>query len=258
MAQFARPAAMLYEIVRHALCWLATRPTIELHFALVCLIYTWLEWVWTRNGSKILYYLSYVFRDTSKPENPKLENLNRLLRSPLSIKLLYMYCISLYCIVLYTNWTHSSRIKIQGNASFVTTGQLDHFVNKWQAPVLPNRERVTSDPTGLVISFQERVSLAGNSSLFGRTDAFHLRTSWYPGGQNNNFIQLFPCFCNPWPATGVTAAMLVYRTIAKSLLVIWLYCYAKRERHFAIDLHTNMSASSRECNPRIACICKCN
>ena len=103
MAQFARPAAMLYEIVRHALCWLATRPTIELHFALVCLIYTWLEWVWTRNGSKILYYLSYVFRDTSKPENPKLENLNRLLRSPLSIKLLYMYCISLYCIVHQLN-----------------------------------------------------------------------------------------------------------------------------------------------------------
>ena len=37
----------------------------------------------------------------------------------------------------------------------------------------------------------------------------------------------------------------------KSLLGIWLYYYAKLERHFAIVLYTNMAASSRECNPRI-------
>ena len=38
----------------------------------------------------------------------------------------------------------------------------------------------------------------------------------------------------------------------RSLLGIWFYYYAKRERHFAIVLCTNMSASSRECNPTIS------
>ena len=38
----------------------------------------------------------------------------------------------------------------------------------------------------------------------------------------------------------------------KSLLGIWLYCYLKLERDFAaIVLYTKMSASSRECNPRL-------
>ena len=37
----------------------------------------------------------------------------------------------------------------------------------------------------------------------------------------------------------------------RSLLGIWFYYYAKLERHFAIVLYTNMSASSRECNLRI-------
>ena len=50
----------------------------------------------------------------------------------------------------------------------------------------------------------------------------------------------------------VTAAMSVYRTIAKKcLLGIWFYYYAKLERHFAIVLYTNLAVSSREWKPRI-------
>ena len=47
----------------------------------------------------------------------------------------------------------------------------------------------------------------------------------------------------------VTAAMLVYRTIAKKVLGIWFYYYAKLERHFGIVLCTNMAVSSREWKP---------
>ena len=54
-----------------------------------------------------------------------------------------------------------------------------------------------------------------------------------------------------WFAPDVTAAMLVYRTIAKKVFWEFDYYYAKLERHFAIVLYTNMAASSRECNPRI-------
>ena len=49
----------------------------------------------------------------------------------------------------------------------------------------------------------------------------------------------------------VTAAMLVYRTVAKKVFWGWFYYYAKLERHFAIDLYTNMAVSSRQWKPRI-------
>ena len=54
-----------------------------------------------------------------------------------------------------------------------------------------------------------------------------------------------------WFAPDLTVSTLVYRTMARSLLGIWTYYKAKLERHFAIVLYTNISASSRECNPRI-------
>lgn len=47
------------------------------------------------------------------------------------------------------------------------------------------------------------------------------------------------------------AAMLVYRTMGKRVMRIWFYYYAKLERHFAIDLYTNIAVSSHEWKPRI-------
>ena len=39
----------------------------------------------------------------------------------------------------------------------------------------------------------------------------------------------------------------------KRLLGIWLYYYAKTERHFAFVLYNNMAVKSRECKPKIQC-----
>ena len=51
----------------------------------------------------------------------------------------------------------------------------------------------------------------------------------------------------------VTAAMLVYRTMAKKVsLGIWLCYHAKLERHFAIVLYINIVVSSRNWKPRIS------
>ena len=43
----------------------------------------------------------------------------------------------------------------------------------------------------------------------------------------------------------------VLKNNEKSLLEIWFYYYAKRERHFAIVLYTNIAVASRQWKPRI-------
>ena len=51
----------------------------------------------------------------------------------------------------------------------------------------------------------------------------------------------------PWFSRDVTAAILLYRTIAKeSLLEILFYYFAKLDGHVAIVLYTNMAVSSGE------------
>ena len=70
-----------------------------------------------------------------------------------------------------------------------------------------------------------------------------------PPVERELYLQLLGFYS--WLAPDVSAAMFLYRTVAKKVLGIWFYYCAKLERHFAIVLYTNMSASSRECNQSI-------
>ena len=77
-----------------------------------------------------------------------------------------------------------------------------------------------------------------NENLFSH-ERSSTRTRFEKESKSNSEMaySLFSC--------DVTAAMLVYRAIAKKVF-LGFYYYAKRMRNFAIVLYTNIAASLRE------------
>ena len=114
------------------------------------------------------------------------------------------------------------------NLQFARTS-LPHLLRKWDPSVLPNWE---SCAWPNCLSFQRRVSLVKNSSQFGSTDAFHLRTD--PARQLCQMVNVFSFWCRHCTMGSALAVRWTIRIL--KTLPHWLRSVLSSSIQFARDI----------------------